>query len=468
MSGGSQTSRLYSFALGPRSNQSLARRMAKVASGFYEYLPSDQFLESAVVDRVVRSSGPGLTEVATDWSLDQSMVEQVPAALPCVFSDNRNLFIVYGSVPASVFNNAPGGVIKITLRGFVVALADGREFARREVVVSSPEISVSSARSGDVLALSCRARRVASLLGRSGLRGAAETRAKLLQEAREGGLQIEGVAEWRMINEKTGRPDLAVRYVPSVAMGGVATASSNAGEIATRIVCDPPPTAQPGRTESALASALPASPPPVAAPGSARAGAVASSGKEEKKGFWGWLGGEEKKAASVASSESAGRSRSTTTRAPLAREVVQDLYDETDREPFLESADGLEEFLALQRANGRWLLDGPLVGFLTRKVSLPRASVVGVPKRIRDLAGLSGQQQQDVWATCLSVQTLFLRFEDVEPTWAAISSKAKGFLFRVVKRISPAATPVQTIASEAKAFLELATRLINESAEEKH
>jgi hypothetical protein len=43
-----------------------------------------------------------------------------------VFSDNRNLFIVYGSVPVDVFNRADNGVIKITIRGNVVALADGK------------------------------------------------------------------------------------------------------------------------------------------------------------------------------------------------------------------------------------------------------------------------------------------------------------------------------------------------------
>jgi hypothetical protein len=142
------------------------------------------------------------------------------------------------------------------------------------------------------------------------------------------------------------------------------------------------------------------------------------------------------------------------------REVVKDLYDESDREPFLERADDLEAFLALQRANGRWLLDGPLVSFLSKRLELSRTSIMSVPKKIRDLP-LSALQQQDVWATCLGVQALFLRFEDVEPTWAAISSKSKGFLFRVVKRVSPPTATVQTIANDAKALLELATRLIN-------
>jgi hypothetical protein len=223
-------------------------------------------------------------------------------------------------------------------------------------------------------------------------------------------------------------------------------------------VCEPP--AHPPQHAHA---ALPASPPPQSAPGRGGLALSSSGAKEEKKGFWGWLGGEDKKPASSASSESAGRSRSTTTRAPLAREVVQDLYDETDREPFLDHAEDLEEFLALQRANGRWLLDAALTGFATRRVGLTKAGVTSVPKRVRDLGGLSVVQQQDVWATCLAVQILFLRFEDVEPTWAAIASKAKGFLFRVVKRASPAATPVQTLASDAKALLELATRLINEN-----
>jgi hypothetical protein len=66
-----------------------------VASGFYEYLPTDQFLESAVVDRVVRSSGPGLTSLEVEWGLPHEA--QTPAALPCVFSDNRNFFVVYGT-----------------------------------------------------------------------------------------------------------------------------------------------------------------------------------------------------------------------------------------------------------------------------------------------------------------------------------------------------------------------------------
>jgi hypothetical protein len=70
---GAKTARVYSFALGPRSNQSLARRIARVASGFYEYLPSDQFLEAAVVDRVVRSTGPSLSKVSYRLSIDPSI-----------------------------------------------------------------------------------------------------------------------------------------------------------------------------------------------------------------------------------------------------------------------------------------------------------------------------------------------------------------------------------------------------------
>ena len=74
---------------------------------------------------------------------------------------------------------------------------------------------------------------------------------------------------------------------------------------------------------------------------------------------------------------------------------------------------------------------------------------------------LSPQQQMDLWATFLGVQLLFVRFEDVEPTWAGITSKSKGFLFRVVRRTSAPAATVQAIAQDAKALLELATKVVS-------
>ncbi len=459
---GSLTSRLYSFALGPRSNQSLARRMAKVASGFYEYLPTDQFLESAFVDRVVRSSGPGLTGVQMDWSLGE--VEQIPAALPCVFSDNRNFFIVYGSVPAEAFALAPNGNIKITIRGCVLAVDDGKEVAKREVVVSSPEIPISSVRVGDVLALNCRTRLVAELFavagnattGGAGSRAA--TRARLVREACAAGLQLDGVTEWRMINQKTQRPDTLVKFVPQCAASAAVSAG---GDVPVKHACEPiVPKREP---ELAKSFAQPASPPPAAAPAATAGGA--GTGKEEKKSFWGWLGGEDEKkksaaAAASAASVEAGRTRSVTTRAPLAKELVHDLYDESDREPFFPAADDLEQFLALQRANGRWLHDAPFVGFLTKKMEVSRMAVMTVPKRIKDLP-LTGQQHLDLWATCLGVQLLFVRFEDVEPTWAGIASKSKGFLFRLVRRTSPPSATVQQVAGEAKTLLELASKVIS-------
>lgn len=65
----------------------------------------------------------------------------------------------------------------------------------------------------------------------------------------------------------------------------------------------------------------------------------------------------------------------------------------------------------------------------------------------------------DLWATCLAVQLLILRFEDVEPTWAGMTSKSKGFLFRVVKRTSPPETPMQKVAQGAKGLLEAASKI---------
>jgi hypothetical protein len=210
---------------------------------------------------------------------------------------------------------------------------------------------------------------------------------------------------------------------------------------------------------------VPASPPPVPL-----ASVAPPAPKEEKKGFWGWLGGDDddakkkKDAAAAAGPSEAGRTRSVTTRAPLAKDVVRDLYDESDREPFLTVAEDLEQFLSLQRANGRWLHDAPFVAFLTKKMEIPRMGVMTPPKKIKDMP-LSSQQQMDLWATCLGVQLLFIRFEDVEPTWAGITSKSKGFLFRIVRRTSPATATVQAVAQDAKALLELATKVIDAASQ---
>lgn len=118
---GAKTARVYTFALGPRSNQPLARRIAKVASGFYEYLPSDQFLEAAVVDRVVRSSGPSLTRVTIDWGVS-GVTEQVPSTLPCIYSDNRNLFVAFAAVPSGAL--AAEKEIKAIVHGRVTAIGE--------------------------------------------------------------------------------------------------------------------------------------------------------------------------------------------------------------------------------------------------------------------------------------------------------------------------------------------------------
>jgi hypothetical protein len=92
--------------------------------------------------------------------------------------------------------------------------------------------------------------------------------------------------------------------------------------------------------------------------------------------FWGWIGGDEeqKKKEEEEASKSlppgASRARSTTTRAPLAREMMKDLYDESDREPFASDCCDLEVFLSLQRANGRWLHDSVFVAFLVKQVGI--------------------------------------------------------------------------------------------------
>jgi hypothetical protein len=133
-----------------------------------------------------------------------------------------------------------------------------------------------------------------------------------VQEAREGCLLVEGVAEWRMMSVKTQRPDATVRFVPPSAVSGASGASGAAGlsgDVPVRHVCEP---IVPAPKELAPSSPPPASsPPPVVA---------SSKGKEEKKGFWGWLGGEDKNSGNNNNNnDSVGRSRSTTTRAPLAK-----------------------------------------------------------------------------------------------------------------------------------------------------
>jgi hypothetical protein len=64
-----------------------------------------------------------------------------------------------------VFDKAPKGLLKITLRGRVLAVADGKELARREVLVSSPELDVRHVKQGNVLLLNCKARLIAELQG---------------------------------------------------------------------------------------------------------------------------------------------------------------------------------------------------------------------------------------------------------------------------------------------------------------
>jgi hypothetical protein len=158
VAGGAKAARVYSFALGPRANQALARRIAKVASGFYEYLPSDQFLEAAVVDRVVRSSGPSLTRVTIDWGI-AGVTAQVPASLPCIFSDNRNLFVGFATVPLQALNSE--SQVCATVHGRVSVLVDGRMVASRDIEVASANTAVSRASEDGVLLASCRARAVA-------------------------------------------------------------------------------------------------------------------------------------------------------------------------------------------------------------------------------------------------------------------------------------------------------------------
>jgi hypothetical protein len=80
--------------------------------------------------------------------------------------------------------------------------------------------------------------------------------------------------------------------------------------------------------------------------------------------------------------------------------------------------------------------------------------------------GLTNQQAMDLWATCLGVQVLIILFEDVEPTWAGMTSKSKGFLFRVVKRASPPNSTMQVIAQAAKALLESAALVVERALEE--
>lgn len=191
-------------------------------------------------------------------------------------------------------------------------------------------------------------------------------------------------------------------------------------------------------------------------------GDVFEEGKEEKKsGFWGWLGAKEdekkKKAAESA------RSRSTTTRAPLALDVVEELGNENDREPFCKDVEDLEQFLTLQRANGKWLNDAPFISFLTKKIGIERQDIVSPPKRLKHMPQ---QAQMDAWATALAVQTLIIHFEDVEPTWAGMVAKSKGFLFRMMKKSSPPKSTVASIAQEAKSLLEAAVAVVGIEEEE--
>lgn len=466
---GSKTARVYSFALGPRSNQSLARRIAKVASGFYEYLPSDQFLEAAVVDRVVRSSGPALGKVSIDWGVPGAS-DQTPSSLPCIFSDNRNLFVGYAIVPVNVLRTEKE--IKATVHGRVSSLVDGREVATRDVEVASAAVALeSSVTSNDVLALNWKVRMLSGLrwewMGASSGAEVARLRTRLLTEATNANIHMEGITELQVMNGNTKKVDSVAKVIPNVD----SRPAVKARDAPVKYVAEP--IAAPGVNISKASLDAAVSP---------RSGGTSGGGKEKKGGLWSWWRGDEggKGSSSSSAADGGGSSRSssatstttTSTGEPKAskRETrlfslpLENLVDESDREPFLKEADDLDQFLWLQRSNGRWLCDSVFITFLSAGFELSSRDLTTPPTKMKqDLKSLTPQQQSDVWGTAIAVQVLQKCFPDMEPNWAGMCAKAKGYLFRVIKRhlgSSGKEVAASAIAAEARGYLEMAGKVV--------
>lgn len=478
VAGGARTARVYAFALGLRANQALARRIAKVASGFYEFLPSDQFLEAAVVDRVVRSSGPSLTRVTLDWGVTVSA--QTPAALPCIFSDNRNLFVGFASVPVSAL---AGDSVRATVHGRVAALTDGRHMALRDVAVHSAAARTATDDDDgddddDVVRLNGRARAVAALRWQwaaacaddsaDAATAAAALRVRLLRDATDAGIHVPGVTELQLLNSATRKADAMARIIPRVE----GPAAARARDVVVRHAAEPPP--RPNTTATASATVA-----TVAAPVATAKGTDKGKDEPQRKsgGLWSWLRGDDDKDNSGAKADAhsgdtmiklpvsapsgAVSAREGRTRAPTRLLAADSVADDGDREPFVRHAADLDALLALQRANGRWLMDAPLVAFLCDTLDVPRADVAAAPRKLRDdLRALPAPQPLDVWATALVVQVLLRVYPDAEPNWAGMCAKAKGAIFRAIKRCAPSDTPPASIAAEARGYLDMATKVL--------
>lgn len=317
----------------------------------------------------------------------------------------------------------------------------------RDVEVSSQLVSIrSSSTTDNVLFLNRCVHAVHELAadvssGRSG----SGARSRLLQEACDAVVHVAGVTELSLVNSQTQRPDAQGRVVPHVDLHHVARPR----DIPIRHVSEPPP-------------------PPPPTPGSRRERrrtANVTDETAEKKaggGLWSWFsGGDDGKGAvgsSSSSSSSSGKKTSEKERA-LRGNAGE---DEADRESFRKSADDLEQFLQLQRSNGRWLCDTVLAAFFQNLLQISRSDITSPPRKLKEtLPSLSVQQQNDVWTTALAVQMLQLFFADAEPHWAGMCAKSKGFLFRAIKRQNSTASPA-TIAAEARSFLDLAAALLEE------